>query len=149
MLEIFGNIWDKYEAGYPVCVTTNGFVKSNGCAVMGCGIARQAAEHFPNLPKLVGSHILDKGWEDVWEVLPNIIIFPVKRAKLNNTPGWALAAELSIITTSLSRLSALRLTKGFNVVILPRPGCGAGRLAWSQVKPLCDIYEDWLHIITY
>jgi len=61
MREITGNILDlmfNYDA---VCITTNGFVKSNGENVMGAGVAGAFKEKYPNLPLLVGSVIKDCG----------------------------------------------------------------------------------------
>lgn len=37
MREIKGDLWRYYAAGVPCCITVNGFVKANGCAVMGRG----------------------------------------------------------------------------------------------------------------
>ena len=68
MKEITGNLFDPQtytlENGYPapfipdaVCITTNGFVKSNGQCVMGRGCAKTASERFPDLPSRLGSYI--------------------------------------------------------------------------------------------
>lgn len=43
------------------CITTNGFIKANGEAVMGRGCALEAAQAFPNVPKLLGALITSKG----------------------------------------------------------------------------------------
>ena len=48
MLELKGNynIFSLPQQGEAVCVTTNGIVKQNGCAVMGKGIALEADNLF-------------------------------------------------------------------------------------------------------
>lgn len=61
MLEKVGDMWRvgaEYEA---VCITTNGFVKKNGEAVMGRGCAAEAAEFWPGLPSLLGLDIRVNG----------------------------------------------------------------------------------------
>jgi hypothetical protein len=54
--------WKRIEemGGY-LCITTNGFVKSNGEAVMGRGIAKEAANRFSMLPKLLGDTLRTRG----------------------------------------------------------------------------------------
>jgi hypothetical protein len=50
-----GNIWDAEPiAGYVVVPTSIGW-KHNGESVMGVGLAREASERFPELPKLYGT----------------------------------------------------------------------------------------------
>lgn len=46
MRDIKGNIWTLYDSDPTcyICITTNGFVKSNGEAVMGRGTALQAMD---------------------------------------------------------------------------------------------------------
>ena len=55
-----GNIWTQHPESI-IFVTTNGFVKTNGRAVMGRGIAAEAAQSFPSLPKQLGEHIKTVG----------------------------------------------------------------------------------------
>lgn len=38
-----------------VCITTNGIVKKNGCAVMGAGIAKEANMRFSGLARNLGN----------------------------------------------------------------------------------------------
>ncbi|MCZ2224447.1 MAG: hypothetical protein LC122_12560 [Chitinophagales bacterium] len=47
MIEVIGNLFDFVNIADAICITTNGIVKSNQEAVMGAGIALQAAEKFP------------------------------------------------------------------------------------------------------
>lgn len=59
MKEMKGNMLDiECDA---LCITTNGFVKSNGECVMGKGIAKQIKQYFPNIPKDLGKLIKTKG----------------------------------------------------------------------------------------
>ena len=75
-----GNIFDF--KGDAICITTNGIVKSNGDAVMGAGIALQAAQIYPQLPKKLGSLLKEHGNHVAvlmeLENEPAIIAFPTK-----------------------------------------------------------------------
>jgi hypothetical protein len=168
MLEERCDVWDRYKRGEIICVTTNGYVKRNGEAVMGRGIARGAKNKFPGLAKRIGSSIRQHGPSvTFFDHQARVVIFPVKLeegvsdgenvvAHYKETfpagyrvPGWAMVADLGLIARSLISLDSLRLGMGWEKVYLPRPGCGAGELDWeTQVKPLCEIYGDWLVVVT-
>ena len=166
MKEIFVNIWDLYDAGEIVCITTNGHVKQNGEAVMGRGPARQAIQRWPSLARTLGGLIEQKG-SMVQLIRPRLLSFPVKASggvsdgtnvvghvhhrypKGYITPGWALKADLDIIRRSLDELARLSEEHGWERVYLPRPGCGAGELDWAQVRLLCRWYGDWLVVVDW
>jgi hypothetical protein len=56
MKEIKGDILKLIESGEwdGFCITTNGFVKSNGECVMGRGIARTCRDRFAGLARRLG-----------------------------------------------------------------------------------------------
>ena len=166
MREITGDLWSYWVENYPVCVTVNGCVRQDGRAVMGCGVAAQAARRIPELPARLGSFIKEHGWEKVYQLAPGVLSFPVKRDQGvcdggnvvrhmahkfrvgDPVPGWALKAEVEIIADSLVLLKRWAGYFERGHIILPRPGCGAGGLDWeTQVKPLCEEYGDWLWVI--
>jgi hypothetical protein len=148
-----------------IVLTTNGFVKRTGDAVMGRGIAKQAADRWPKLPLQLGQFIKDRGnivgVIAIYEDIP-IISFPVKAAfeKCNvnkdnvvshmqerfkvgqMVPGWACKARQSLIIRSAKELSLLATNSGWNHVILPRPGCGAGELSWEEIQVLLEPILD-------
>lgn len=158
------DIWELYDADEVVCITTNGYVKRNGKAVMGRGTAYQAAQRWPNMAKLLGESIRQAG-NVVQLIRSRLLAFPVKdtggisdgtnvvahmRCRFpagSTVPGWALKADLDIIRRSLAELAVLREEYGWKRVYLPRPGCGAGELDWAQVRPLCQKYGDWLVVV--
>lgn len=172
MKEIKGNLWEiECDA---VCISTNGFVKNNGECVMGRGCAKEAAEYFPEIPKLLGDRITKHG--NIVQVIRHfegvaILSYPVKcevnaymtdiRQVVSHmrhiykdegcvVPGWACVAELGRIQNSARELVALADQHGWKKVLLPRVGCGAGELSWSKVKPVLDeILDDRFYAITF
>ena len=171
MIELKGNMW-AYAGGVDVIsVTTNGFVKKDGLAVMGCGCAQQASEHYRDLSLILGSRILSHGNVPHYLLTDNgtdLWSFPVKLARVRfdgsnvvshmcdqftigeSVPGWASIADRNLI-----RESAISLVKAadrflWSKVLLPRPGCGAGELSWEIVRrDLSEILDNRFAIITY
>ena len=143
MKEVIGDIWD-YQADY-VCITTNGYVKVNGAAVMGRGVAKQAQERFPGIEFSLGQKLRAEGNHIYLILVQNqkiIITFPVKH-------HWREKADLSLIKASTDQLLALAtfwVEEGTSFV-LPRPGCGNGGLSWEQVRPIVEVLPDNVHII--
>lgn len=130
-----GNIWTAHDPSY-LMITTNGFVKNNGKAVMGRGIAREAALNYTKLPGELGICIKEMGNVPFLFEEYKLITFPVKH-------HWAEAADLKLIEQS-----AFFLQRKFNLLPrfdnatfeVPRPGCGNGQLAWDDVKPIMVKY---------
>lgn len=174
MKEIKGNLWDYIGKADVICITTNGFVKSNGHAVMGRGCAKQATVRYPDVPKILGKANLNHGWRYPSYLLSDktteIWSYPVKpdrlpngaspqevvshmRDKLNlskSIPGWASVANLSLICFSAARLVEYANQNNWNNVIIPRPGCGAGELSWKNVSTkLNNILDDRFTAITF
>lgn len=154
MLEAYGDIWKaqpKYEA---IVVTTNGFVKKNGEAVMGRGIALEAARKYPDLPKRLGYIINEFGnitwlhnfdqWngEDAYEDI--VFTLPVKHV-------WWQKADIKLIKESIKRLVLFvddleYMTK----ILMPRPGCGNGGLDWKDVKEvIAPLLDDRFTVMTF
>lgn len=143
-----------------LCITTNGYVKKNGQAVLGRGVAHQASQLLPDLPVVLGSqlkhggnhiHLLN-GQSPIW------LSFPVKPHHVINdgtnvvghmkyamgafVPGCFAKAELPIIEASCHELVAIANTHGFEKVLIPKPGCGAGELKWEDVRPVIEPLLD-------
>lgn len=146
-----------------VCITTNGFVKANGEAVMGRGCAKQLAEAFPRSPRILGSMIQRHG-NIVQPILMHdgtiAVAFPVKHGTAINdgtnvvahaaskyhigqsVAGFHLKADIALIEQSAKQLVDWVDARGFTSVALPRAGCGCGELTWEQVKPVLDTILD-------
>ncbi len=157
MKEAFGNM--LHVDCDALCVTTNGFVTSKGTAVMGRGIALSIARAIPDIHNTLGKLMLKNG--NVTQIIMEynniqLIAFPVKPIYTVNqgnnivshvqnsyaigetVPGFHAKAELKIIKQSAEQLVKLTDAFGWNNVILPRPGCGAGELEWTVVKPVLE-----------
>jgi hypothetical protein len=142
MLELEGNIWIVDNAYDAVVITTNGFVKENGEAVMGRGIAQQAAKEFRFLPISLGNRLTKHGnrvylfeeYNRFWKK-KRIITFPVKT-------DWRVRAHKDLIIKSTEQLVDLVDAVGFERIVMPRPGCGNGGLKWEDVKPIIEPYLD-------
>ena len=172
MVEIKGNLWDWIDRADAICITTNGFVKRNGEAVMGKGCALQARDYYHGLAKTLGLAIKNNGNscnplvkdKGTW-----IYSFPVKhvQAKINSpkelvphmrnkfkigdiAPGWALKADSELILNSANQMLGLANEHNWNTIIIPRPGCGAGELNWAQVGlSLHSVLDDRFKAITF
>jgi hypothetical protein len=163
MIQAVCDIWDMYDQGETVCITTNGFVTRGGNAVMGRGVAAQAVKRFPTIKGKLGRLIMENG-NVVQRIAPRIISFPVKpqlgvcnEYKTNVVkhmrhqykpydwvPGWAMMADLNLIKWSLVQLNQIRDVRSHRQIYLPKPGCGAGGLKWEKVHLDCAKYGDWL-----
>lgn len=147
MKEVFGNLW-TYPAAIRV-ITTNGDVNKAGLAVMGRGVALQAAQRWPDIRltlalflKEDGNHVHNLGsfgmrtkWFNVWS-------FPVKH-------HWYERADGLLIARSAQEAVAMADAMGWDApIVLPRPGCGNGQLQWKQVRPWIEgILDDRFHVI--
>lgn len=162
-----------FERPDAICITTNGFVKKNGEAVMGRGCAKRAAELMPGLPEALGNAISAQGNRTYVHGPYNgmqIVTFPVKAAFRiydpfhvsvvrhmkskfktgDRVPGWALVADPKIIKRSADQLVAEADAHGWESVVLPRPGCGAGELSWKEIGPMLhSILDDRFYAITF
>jgi len=71
----------------------------------------------------------------VYNVKKNIYSFPVKHK-------WFYKADLKLIKRSCKELVKLVDRDEYKKVVLPRVGCGNGKLEWIDVKPILKKYFD-------
>jgi hypothetical protein len=143
MQEIKGDIWVQYKKGSWIVIPTNGFVKKNGEAVMGRGLAFQTKRRFFKLPEELGKRLKEYG--NVVFTFHNyrIITFPVKDT-------WWEKAYLKLVEKSASALKEIFKYNFMDIptpVFLPRVGCGNGKLDWNDVKPILEKYLDSRFIV--
>lgn len=141
MLEITGNLWSEHAAGAVVAITTNGQVTRKGDVLMLRGCARQARERYPDIPRTLGGLIRQHG-SHVFDLGRRIVSFPVEEDPYQ-------IPDLKLIEQSCRELVELTDYKQWRKVVVPRPGCGGGGLAWSEVRPMLERHFDQrFHIIT-
>ena len=133
MLETVGDIWE-YAATSVIVITTNGSLTPDRRAIFGRGVARQAALRQPGLAEKLGRLLAEQG-NHAFDLGCGIVTFPVEE-----TP-WSLP-DLRIVARSARELRALADVSGWQQVVVPRPGCGGGGLAWQDVKPLLTPWFD-------
>lgn len=156
-MRILHNVDDIFELpkaqDEAVCVTTNGIVKKNGCAVMGAGIAKQASVSFSGLAFQLGSlitqygnRVFDMGLykDSITGKWVRIITFPTKH-------HWRDKSDLKLIETSARQLIDICDKYDIRICYLTCPGCSNGGLDWeSQVRPLLEsILDDRFIIADY
>lgn len=132
-------------------ITTNGDINAKGELVMGRGCALQAKQRYPWLPKILAHEVIQYGNQPYVIALDNtwtqldvpIITMPVKH-------HWHERADLDLIVTSAKRIVTWVDTLEYRKVVMPRPGCGNGRLTWDVVKPLlAELLDDRFHVVTH
>ena len=134
MKEIKGDIWDYYDKGNWIVITTNGDVRKDGACVMGRGIALQAKLRFPELPYRLGKLLKEFGNSINYLWPYRIIAFPVKS-------HWRGKANLRLIERSCEDLLFSRKDYKGSIYMV-RPGCGNGGLDWDGVKSILEKYLD-------
>lgn len=141
------NLWA--DLGEPALrfITTNGYVKTNGEAVMGRGCAREARDRYPGIAARLGRAIARSGNHvhgiDHDLYLGPILSFPVKHR-------WDEPADPELIVRSAYEAVAAFDRYGVDTALLPRPGCGNGRLSWSQIEPLiAPILDDRFTVVSF
>ena len=141
MKEAIGDLW-KANLNFIRCITTNGDIKINGELVMGKGIALQAAQRYPKLPKLLGDCVKSKGNIVHYIKEYNIISFPTKI-------DWREKSNIELIKQSCYQLNIL-LNDINKQAVLPKPGCANGGLDWErEVKPIIStILTDKIWVVT-
>ena len=139
MQELTGEIWDYHGKGI-IAITTNGYVSKDGRAMPGQGVARQAADRFPQLLRELGAAIRTGG-NHVFQLAHGLVSFPVE-----DSP-WSLPDQ-RLIRRSACELRELADCRGWPLVVVPRPGCGGGGLDWREVAPILkDVFDDRFHVI--
>lgn len=144
MLEVHSDLWERFgEPGHRIAISTNGFVKKNGEAVMGRGCALQATKLFPGIALRFGRWLKKNGNvpgylfidDPVLVAASNhptadcLMILPVKH-------NWWQKADIRLICTSATFLMQEAEKCPDWVFHVPRLGCGNGRLEWeSDVRP--------------
>jgi hypothetical protein len=136
-----GNLWDHWERGSKVVVTTNiGWDPATKRNNMGAGVALQAARRWPWLPEWYGRFC--RATFPYTPVIEHdqlrLIFLPVKPllSRANPEISWNQSASLYLIGHSVQQL---RFHEG--EIALAFPGCGNGGLDMVAVG---DVLHAWL-----
>ena len=141
MIEKLGNLWEEVADVH--VITTNGIIKKNGEAVMGAGIALQAKNLYPILPKKLAKRLTSDG--------NRVFVFHEVDRIISTLPtkhDWKDKSDINLIRRSIGELAGLADRNRWNKVVLPRPGCSNGQLSWLEVRPiLVDLLDDRFFVI--
>jgi hypothetical protein len=141
MKEISGDLWQYHQQGLVVAITTGGLLEKGGFCAMPRGCARQAKDRFAGLAWTLGQQILMHG-NHVFDLGQKIVSFPVEESPFE-------VPDIRLIERSCRELVELTDYKGWQQVVVPRPGCGGGGLSWQDVKPKLDtIFDDRFLVIS-
>jgi hypothetical protein len=132
------DIWNFTEEGDAICIPTNTMVKRDGTAVMGAGLALQAARQLPDAPAILGASIATEPSKLIVNIgtwgSATVLSFPTKR-------DWRNPSNLDLIRSSATEL--LSIAARFDRIIIPRVGGGLGGLDFErEVKPLLQAIFD-------
>lgn len=119
-------------------VTTNAMTRKDGTAVMGGGIARQAAELMPDLPRELGLLLRQEGNQPyiINGRSHTVVTMPTKQ-------DWRDPSPMELVVSSAKRVAELAYVYRWDKVHAPQPGCGLGGLDWEEVKQeLAGIWND-------
>lgn len=145
MIEITGDLWEYWlQPKTVVCITTNGYVNDRGLAAMGAGCAKEATKEVKNLTRIVGTLITQNGNKVQWVPIfggRSMLLFPTK------DKFWE-DSNFVLITKSAVQLKEIAIGMPDHHFILPRPGCGQGKLEWREVRPLTEILPSNVYIIS-
>ena len=127
------------------CITTNGFVKGNGACVMGRGCAKTARDRYIGIDLKIGKYITKYGNRcfnlGMYDG-KNILTFVVKHK-------WFEEADIELIKLSCKQITEMADKFNLSDVAIPRPGCGNGKLKWTDVKPIIEPLLDDRFIIVH
>jgi len=141
MHELYGDLWREHAGGAVVAITTSGMLTRAGAAVLLRGCAMQARQRFPGLPKVLGALIRQHG-NHVYDLGRRIVSFPIEEDPFQ-------IADPRLIERSCRELVDLADYKNWTKIVVPRPGCGGGGLAWSEVRSvLARHFDGRFYVIT-
>lgn len=140
MREMELDIWSLWGTGV-IVITTNGSVTRDGRAIPGRGVAGQAAGRFPEMRARLGEQ-LKAGGNHVYQIIPGLVSFPVEETPFSQP-------DKRLIRQSAEELRLLADQNDWQLIAVPRPGCGGGGLNWQEVRPLLeDLFDERFIVVT-
>lgn len=139
------DIWDPVFNGPGVwrVIPTNIELDYRERAVMGAGLALEAARRRPDLPERYGQH-LRIGKSILFLEDEGLILLPTK-------VSWRRPSEIEfllLMAESMKRTADREYPN--DLIVLPRLGCGHGRLNWGTVAPrLEQVFSSDRYVIVH
>jgi hypothetical protein len=139
-----GDIWKTLNTTDLLLITTNSMLNNKNELVMGKGIAEQAKDKYPMLPKLFGSLITPNSlygvmtfdnWPTSRKLYEHIACFQTKINPFEKSTLDIIDESISVLNHLANYLPKIK----FN---LAYPGIGYGGLKEKDVKPLVDTLPD-------
>ena len=117
-------------------------IPTNCMGVMGKGLALQAKERYPGIEDMYKEFCTNCEGPIPpvsFPEFPDLVLVPTKT-------HWRLDSDLDFVSRAVHALAKL---KG-GPFVLPRLGCGLGKLKWESVKVLYQVFEtvdtEWVVI---
>lgn len=151
MFHEHGSIWSYTDQAGLLGTPTNGVTRSDGTAVMGKGLAKQAADRFDDLESILGTKLKEHGNHvHTLNPLPDrdstgwLISFPTK-------DHFREDSSIELIQKSARQTKTLYETnQPDGSIVLPEVGFGLGGLSFDDVGPILEeILGDVCTIIHY
>ena len=127
------DIWALHDSGFWVVVPTNTCKKKDGSAVMGAGLARDAALRYTDLAATYGESLAG-GRSYLAAPEHRLLLGPTKE-------DWRQPARLELVTMLLIKLRHWCDKNPNEAVAVPALGCGLGGLGYGVV---CELAEQEL-----
>lgn len=146
-----GDMWSVFDEADLFCITTNSTLSTRDHLVMGAGIAKQAKERFPDLPRRAGLAILNAPNPTMY----GLIVSPKwkeegkKIALFQTKIHWSHIASLEIIAMSTAKLKTLAEANPTAKIHLNFPGIGLGRLDPLNVATIIRMLPDNVSVWRY
>jgi hypothetical protein len=119
------DLWDLWNAGRWAVIPTNTQRRGDGTAVMGAGLARDAADRFAGLDRRYGDAIA-VGRHRLAVRDHRLLLAPTKH-------HWREPATLALVADTAEHCARYARTHGLALVV-PALGAGLGGLAWADVE---------------
>lgn len=144
-----GNMWDVFGKTGLFMITTNPIIRKDGAAVMGRGLAKEAATRFPGLPFRFGTR-LDPRNVGYQGITPTGVIGAFDNQLVGYfmvKSHWKDVAQLDIIEDSVNDLA--EWAHHYDRIDLNFPGIGNGKLSRDVVLPRLQALPDNVHVWEY
>lgn len=129
------DLWEFHTRGEWCAISTNGVCRTTGDAVMGAGLAKQAAERFPDLPRWLGERLRQYG--NVPQAFPSI-----RLVTLPTKDHWRNNSNIHLIRNSIHAARQILNDHDIPCLYCPPLGCGLGGLQWHDVAQAITPWID-------